>query len=296
MTQEYKVDSTRQTQRTIQVVSGLYVVIGLLVTAVSAFTGHVAFALVGLIIVSLAVVGGVLLHNILRLGRRAALVEDRLQGIDSALARVEERLAQIHGSQTAGTDAEEMVDLTAIGPGDPGLLTNAVLDRGRFPRLVATMADAPDGEVSSSSHSSYARKHMPGGNSSEAGNSAVPAAPPSEPMQEDAIHRWEIALVCGNLATCRALFSILVDTASPDLVAELEEQLGDLERRTARRLREAFNEDVRREDYAGALETGTEILRLLPKSSIAADFERIRPHLLRRVERASQARRAVAWL
>jgi hypothetical protein len=295
MTQEYKVESTRQTQRTIQVVSGLYVVIGLLVIAVSAFTGRVAFALVGLMIVSLAVVGGVLLHNILRLGRRAALVEDRLQGIDSALARVEERLAQTHGSQPAGTDAEEMVDLTAIGLGDPGLLASTVLDRGRFPRLVATMADAPDGEVSSSLHAACTCKYMPDENDLEAGSSAVPAVPPSGPTQEDAIHRWEIALVCGDLASCRALFSILVDTASPDLVAELEEQLRDLERRTARRLREAFNEDVRREDYAGALETGTEILRLLPKSSIAADFERIRPHLLRRVERVSQAQRAVAW-
>jgi hypothetical protein len=188
-----------------------------------------------------------------------------------------------------------MVDLTAIGLGDPGLLTSAVLDRGRFPRLVATMADAPDGEVSSSSHSSCTCKYMPGGNDSEAGNSAVPAVPRSGPVREDAIHRWEIALVCGDLVTCRTVFSILVDTASPDLVAELEEQLRDLERRTARRLREAFNEDVRREDYAGALETGTEILRLLPKSSIAADFERIRLHLLRRVERPSREQRAVAW-
>jgi hypothetical protein len=138
-------------------------------------------------------------------------------------------------------------------------------------------------------------EHVPDEEDSKAANSAVPAAWRSQPIQEDAIHRWEIAFVRGDLVTCRTVFSILVDTASPDLVAELEEQLRDLERRTGRRLREAFNENVRCEDYAGALATGTEILRLLPNSSIAADFERIRPHLLRRVERAVQAQRAIAW-
>jgi hypothetical protein len=44
---------------------------------------------------------------------------------------------------------------------------------------------------------------------------------------------------------------------------------------------------VRGRDYLGALAVGEEIKRRLPASSIANDFDRIHPYLLRRIECAS---------
>ena len=51
-----------------------------------------------------------------------------------------------------------------------------------------------------------------------------------------------------------------------------------------RRLRREFSQRARRRDYAGLLEVGRRICAMLPGRPIAAEFERLRPMLVRKAE------------
>jgi hypothetical protein len=282
------VKTARQTQRTVYLVAGLYVAIGLVLTAYSAIAGQVVIALVGLMIVSLAMGASVLLLTTLRLGRRVSAMTDRLERIDGTLDRVEQALANTAAAESTTTTAEEIVDLTTIGPGAPGVLVGAVLDRDRFPRLVATMDDAPH----ASSAAADASSHKQPGDEPLTASFLKPRADAQldrdDRVHKDAMRRWRIALREGDLSQCREVFSMLVDVAAPELVADLEAQIVGLQGRIEDRLRSEFAARISSCDYVGALATGDEICVLLPDSRIARDFERIRPHLTRRVERSAK--------
>ncbi|HUU85799.1 MAG TPA: hypothetical protein VM243_20065 [Phycisphaerae bacterium] len=61
-----------------------------------------------------------------------------------------------------------------------------------------------------------------------------------------------------------------------------------------RALRQEFAGCIHRREYASALARGDEIVRRFPDSGAASDFQRVRPHLLRRIElTARTARRPV---
>ena len=282
---EQIVKTARQTQRAVYLVAGLYVAIGLILTAYSAVAGQVVTALVGLMIVSLAVGASVLLLTMLRLGRRVSAMTDRLERIDSTLDRVEQALANTGAIQSTTTTVEEMVDLTTIGPGDPGVLASTVLDRDRFPRLVATMADvhstrsaAPEASIQGGTRDNQAP-------APSLRSSADVPADLDDLVHKNTMRRWRIALRNGDLRQCREVFSMLVDVAAPELVADLKAQMADLKERIEDRLRGEFASRIESCDYAGALAAGDEIRTLLPDSRIARDFERVRPHLARRAER-----------
>lgn len=64
--------------------------------------------------------------------------------------------------------------------------------------------------------------------------------------------------------------------------------LSDDERSLKHALRQEFASFIHLHDYASALTKGDEIVRLFPGSAVAADFQRVRPHLLRRLQRATE--------
>jgi hypothetical protein len=87
------------------------------------------------------------------------------------------------------------------------------------------------------------------------------------------------------LAGCRAVYSALIDTAGAEEAASLAEQIEELTDRVERSLREAFSRRVREADFAAALAIGERMCSLLPDRAVSAEFHRLRPHLLARLDR-----------
>ncbi|HEY3241971.1 MAG TPA: hypothetical protein VGM03_01350 [Phycisphaerae bacterium] len=69
---------------------------------------------------------------------------------------------------------------------------------------------------------------------------------------------------------------VLPDSRAPD---DHGDQAGVYDRDLSNRLRQRFGDQVRAGDYAGALDTGIEMLRAFPGSALAREFQSIRPHL-----------------
>ncbi len=388
------VDTSRQAQATVRVVAGVYVAIGLVLTFYSANEGHVVNTFIGFLIVNLAIVGGLVVAMLMRLGERVSLMAERLDRLDHALARVEgsmhqaeverrealaavmdelrmaapslvdpagrhepldDRDALLDGAWVDEVDLEaevgptqpsavaeaapdgldepadapaeddaaasveahrdepapepaapaavdaaarlaeqvESIDLTAIGVGDPAQLACAVLDRDRFPRLAAVMEEPRDESAIGEAAAGDERGARPAiaviGVSSLGFGVALPGDAPPAGQGATAINmmrRWGVAMRDGDLAAAREVFSTLVDTADADWVAEMRRSLDDLGRRVESRLRSRFSRCVRDGDLEGALAAGEEILAQLPDRPIADDFTRIRPHILRRLDRS----------
>ena len=175
-----------------------------------------------------------------------------------------------------------VIDLASFGRGDPGVLAAASLDRDVFPRLVATMEAHPP----ASSHDSES-------DTTAVTSSDVPSGAAAREDQEGTKNRrtagsvttknllreWQAGLWNDDLLACRTVYAALVDVVDPAELVPLEVQLTRLADRREQALREAFSQCATRRDYAGMLEVGEQICRLLPDRPVAADFRRIRPHL-----------------
>ena len=98
----------------------------------------------------------------------------------------------------------------------------------------------------------------------------------------------------GDLSAAREVFPLLADTAAPDFVAALQEQLDRLTCKTAALLREQFVTHLDQQDYTAALEIGKQMCALLPDHRITTDFLRIRPHLQRRAEKSTHREATLA--
>ena len=61
---------------------------------------------------------------------------------------------------------------------------------------------------------------------------------------------------------------------------------------TERRLRQEFSQRAHRRDYAGLLDVGRRICKLLPDRPIAAEYERLKPVLIRKAASARSDRNA----
>jgi hypothetical protein len=90
---------------------------------------------------------------------------------------------------------------------------------------------------------------------------------------------WKLAVREGDLATCRRVFSAIVDLSEPGAAAPLRELLDRLADQTETRLRRAFCDCVRRRDFSKALVLGRQFAELLPDRPVRAEFERLRPVL-----------------
>lgn len=285
-------ESSRRATKTLFVVAGLYVAIGLVVAASAAFAGDRLSTFLGFLIISGALALGVLMQAILRLTTRLSGLGDRLDLVHDRLYQIERRIDRFEsrGSPAEPEISARTIDLSTAGCGDPGVLTAATLDRSRFPRLVTVMEHAP-----------VPMDDMGQAKAVRPGPMAFPVDGPGEPQpafdEVQAIHEqtmapvitrnllreWRVGLRDGDLAACRRIFSALVDTADTSTVLPLSAQLQELTERTEQRLRAEFSAAVRAREFAAALRVGAQMSELMPGHALADEFEKLRPHLLRKL-------------
>jgi len=311
--------ANRHKVRSLYVLAALYVIIGLGVAALSAVNGEPLGAFLGFLIVSCTIGGTALLRAIWRLNAQAAALSDRLAAISAFTHRLE-HAAHERERITAEEAAEptQLLDLAAIGAGDPSPLTAAVLPRASYPRLAQALEER-DSRVSgpptsvgpdvrfekrdrvanndlASQPTNGAKTSRGSGNghlapheSSDAVQAADEHAEEPGPMSNVMMRRWKRAYREGDLQACREVFSAFEPIADADLVRSMHEQLEEVVQRTERRLRLQFQQLVHEQQFDQALRVGGEIMRLLPNRPIAREFSRIRPHLERKASVAAHA-------
>lgn len=295
-------EASRRATRTLFVVAGLYVAIGLAVAASAALAGDRLSAFLGFLIITGALGAGVMMHAVLRLTARTVGLGDRLDQVHERLFQMERRLERADFStlRTATESRTQTIDLSTIGGGDPSGLVAATLERSRFPRLVTVIeTPVPMDEEHSTVNGGVSSTTSAGSRAAVGNGSSEPPAGESEPafdeievlrfqatahvLTRNLLREWRVGMRDGDLAACRRVFSALVDTADTSTVLPLSVQLQELTRRTETRLRGEFAAAVKARDYARALQIGEQIKAWMPGEAMAEEFEEIRPHLERRV-------------
>ena len=165
-------ETARRTRKTLYIVAGLYVAVGFVVLVGAALAGDPLSAFLGFLIVSGALAVAILVSSVLRLSARLSAIDEGLADIRAQLDRIENS-RPLAGTLTAAMPADgdpDMLDLAAIGLGDPASITAATLDRDVFPRLVKTMHEAPPPEPAG-----------PGGRGAVEHSSSGPRQPDTDP-------------------------------------------------------------------------------------------------------------------
>jgi len=271
------------------VITALYVGVGLLVAVPAALSGDRFGVLLGLVIISGALVVAALGSAVLQLAARMSAVGETLDDIRRRLDRINPTTERA-GTEESDKPSTQLIDLAAIGRGDPSVLAAARLDRDVFPRLVTTMEKQPPAEAAETQPENVQTSHPAAGSTDDRSvNEPAAGADTTAATIKNLLREWKLALRNGDLAACRAVFSALVDTADVATVITMELQLVQLADRTERSLREAFRRYFRERNYAGMLTIGEQICRLLPDRPVAEDFKRIKPYLLHRPEYASDS-------
>lgn len=197
-------------------------------------------------------------------------IEQRLENQEEQMVQVrhlmEKRKEESEASQPPQN--EDTVDLGDMGKQDIAQITAATMDRSVFPRLAAALDEARQGREGIGSPGS--------------------AIPPDLDANKDLLTRniyreWELARRANDLRTCRRLYAAFVDAWEPATAVAYRTELEALSVRVEEKLREAFRHHIHEADYAAAIEVGDEICELFPEFPIAAEYERIRPYLARRV-------------
>jgi len=301
-------ETSRHTKKTLYVVAAFYVAVGFVAATASALNGDRLGTFLGFLIISGALAATALLRAVLRIGVRISAIGEAMEGLHARLNRVEAGLRVVRehvgvdGRAATAAGGIRVLDLAAIGSGDPSVLAAATLDRQAYPRLVTTMEEAPPAQSAAAEAAEHTfiplRPTLTA--SDERTLDAMETqsetnAQPNDTEDHDAgfagaatknlLRHWKVALRDGDLAGCRAVYSALVDTAGAEAVASLGAQVEELADRIERSLREAFSLRVRERDYAGALAIGERMCSLLPDRVVVAEFMRVRAHLLRRLHR-----------
>lgn len=134
--------ANRTKTRSLLVLAALYVVIGLGLSIVSAVAGEPLGAFLGFLIVSCTIGGTVLLRAVWRLNAQAAAISDRLHTLASTTQRIERTASERDKLLSDSHDQlSQMLDLAAVGRGNPSALAAAVLDQATYPRLVKAMEE-----------------------------------------------------------------------------------------------------------------------------------------------------------
>ncbi len=278
------VESVRRTRNTLYLVAGLYIVVGFVVAAATAMQRDRLGTFLGFLIISGALSMGLVARTALHVLVRIAHIEESL---DDFAERVEGLIPLIHANEDAPSvavaAAESVVDLANVGVGDPELLAAATLDRDVYPRLVTALdqaaADRPETVVQGA--------HADGSDATEtSGHRPSNGMNGSRVATRNLLQQWKAALADEDLAQCKRVLSAIVDLADRDAVAPLRIQIRELADRVERRLREQFSHQVRTSDFVAALETGEQICSLLSERPVSAEFERLRPILIRRADEA----------
>lgn len=289
-------ETTRHTKKTLYVVAAFYIVVGFVAATASALNGDRLGTFLGFLIISGALVATALLRSVLRIGVRISTVGDavvdmhaRIGRLETGLNEVRERTA-LDGRSATDAGGVRMLDLAAMGSGNPGVLTAATLDHEAYPRLVATMEEEPParseevvarGEEQNASCNPLRSDWTIQAES----EGACPEENQTETATTNLLQQWRIALRDEDLAGCRGAYSALMEAAGAEAVASLGVQIEELSDRVERSLREAFSSRVRAGDYAGGLAIGERICSLLPDRTVTVEVQRIRPYLLARLDR-----------
>src|SRR3972149_464761 len=136
-------ETSRHTTRMLYVVAAFYLVVGFVAASVSALNGDRLGTFLGFLIISGALGATALLRAVLRIGVRLSAIGDAMTEMHSRLGRLETGLNEVrdhvgHGGCSAGDAGDvRMLDLAAIGSGNPDVLAAATLDHEAFPRLLA---------------------------------------------------------------------------------------------------------------------------------------------------------------
>ena len=284
MTPPYRIlDAVRRSRRTLYVIASFYVAVGFWLALPAAVAGDRLSTFLGFLIISGALAVAVGLESIFRLNAHVATMTEQLIGLRERLNRIERAPA---ATQSTGTDEPEpaMMDLATMGRGDPDILVAATLDRSVFPRLVSTMDDVPP---TITPDALRCEKATPVPERVRVTRSPADVDG-SGVTTRNLMHEWEDGLRTGDLAACRNVFSALVDIADPATVVVFGSQLEQLAGHTEAQLREAFLRHARERDYSALMDVGEEICRQLPDRPIAVEFNRIKPHVQRRLAAARE--------
>lgn len=194
--------------------------------------------------------------------------------------------AQAH-EVPAATPVRSTIDLAHAPMENADVLAAVTLERGVFPRLVRAMeADPPAqsaSELSLVDDDSGAEMPIDALEWFD-GPLAETASVRSAAAVRNILRSWRVALRERDLLTCRRVFAALEDTADASIVDPLRQPLADLIARVERDLRDEFARQRQAGDFPGMLQVGQSICALLPERPIAAEFRRIEPHILRRVQ------------
>ncbi len=291
-------DSVRNTKKTLYVVTAFYVFVGFMLAIFAVANGDRLGTFLGFVIISGALATAALFRSVMGVGLRISTMGEHLDEARQRLRRIEVSVSArspVAGERggEAGTEGE-CVDLAEAAPGDASLITAATLDRAAYPRLVAGMAQKPPAQTQTDRDRVATVESPDAGADGLAELLGMPflaeALVGDQPMNRNMLRTWKVAVREGDLATCRSMYAALVDTAEPQIVVRLSEQLEALAGQKEKSFREQFAACVRDGDYDGAMGVGREILRLMPDRLIAEEYHQLEAHVFRR-RAESEARR-----
>lgn len=231
---------------------------GLFLVYYAAFGGNVLNAMVGAAIVIGGSGAALMMLTLVRTGRLAVRNTESLEAIGHRVDAIEDMLqvALSVPPQEDGKTAE--VNLSDIGKGDPGPLVAATLPSDGFPRLARQ--DEPDGETGSARPRGEAR---------------------------DPLDLWQTAFERGDIRACRRILAEAGDRIEPDRRLAMSEAMEAFLAGRKETLRDEFSSRVRAGHFEEALAIGRQIADMFPGSDLAAEFERIEPHLRARLKRVA---------
>jgi|GEM_PF-6661502 len=266
------------------IVAHIYVIVGLYFMYRAAMAGQVFNAVLGLLFVAGTLGVAMLLHYLLGIAVWWISVWEQLSELRVQLCKLD-RTVQTLTSPEAHSPT---VDVAASDPANAHDLVAATVNRDSYPRLVEQMTKPAGGlepdvpETAPGDAESATRKIQ----RSSDGN------PVTDELPRDVAHlnlyrQWRMAVRRGDVGECRKILSAWRDVAAEQFVARRTAEFNVLVGQTSRKLRDLFSHCLQQGRYVEALEVGDRILRQLPSSRIARDFQTIKPHL---------QRRASAWI
>ncbi len=278
--------ANRRAARTLQIISALYVAVGFFLAIPAALRGDRLSAFLGFLIVSGALVAAAIGRILLRLTDRITALSEGLVGLDERLERIEHVAERLAGDRPDGPPVRHL-NLSAIGRGDPSILAAASLDRDVFPRLVTIIGN--ESAVPSQRAAGSKSGELEAQPEQLAERPTPEAAPSAAVTTKNLLREWKLGLDKGDLAACRAVYAALVAVTNPADLQPMTLQLAGLADSTERLLRKSFGQYARDRDYAGMIMVGETICKLLADRPVAADFLRLKPHLLHLREDATDS-------
>ena len=263
------IESVRRTRKTLYLVAGLYVGVGFVVAAITSINGNLLGTFLGFLIISGALSMAIVARTALHVLVRVAHIEESLGDLSVRVDRIIPTLdneSQPGAIASASKATAAVLDLSRIGTGRPEELAAATLDRDVYPRLAASLGDDGVDDV-------HASDAGPNGHD-------LPLT------TKNLLHSWKTALASGDLLECKRILAAMVDLSDPEDLRPLRLQIEELEDRIEISLRNQFAQQIRDRDFCGSLETGEKFVALLGNRPVAAEFERLRPLLVRKTQTA----------